>query len=353
MLTRLAASREARVAAAETTPEPRRAAEPAGDAPQSGFAFVSLRSLDGKPYELSIDAGDRDVFHQAVEVGGTHDDNWRFINRWITTGDVVFDVGANIGTISIPAAILGAKVHAFELLADNVRHLPRSAERNGLTSMVVVLGAVSDRNDPVGVGGTSAWGTVVETAPLFSATLILDDYFRARGLPRVDLMKIDVEGSELAALRGAESIIGNGSPDIVIEGNVVTSGNAGYSYREILAFPLARGYRIFRLHADRLCPWDNAVLQEVVFADYFASKRKDADITRRSGWAISPMTLEETVASILLQDAMPDLHKQYLVAVEQFLAPEIVADGRVSACPRDWRGLDDKQVREVLLTGAR
>jgi len=38
------------------------------------------------------------------------------------------------------------------------------------------------------------------------------------------------------------------------------------------------------------------------------------------------MTLEETVASILLQDAMPDLHKQYLVAVEQFLAPEIVAD---------------------------
>jgi len=44
------------------------------------------------------------------------------------------------------------------MLADNVRHLRRSAERNGLTSMVVVLGAVSDRNDPVGVGGTKRWG---------------------------------------------------------------------------------------------------------------------------------------------------------------------------------------------------
>jgi len=113
---------------------------------------------------------------------------------------------------------------------------------------------------------------------LFSATLILDDYFRARGLPRVDLMKIDVEGSELAACAVPRASLQRFA-GYRHRGKRRDVGNAGYSYREILAFPLARGYRIFRLHADRLCPWDNAVLQEVVFADYFASKRKDADIT--------------------------------------------------------------------------
>lgn len=321
--------------------------------PQSTFAFVPLTLSDGTHYEISIDNADRDAFHQAVAAGGTSDSNWRFINRWIRQGDIMFDVGANIGTISIPAALGGAIVHSFELLVSNVQHLLRSAERNSLRDVSVVLGAVSDQHAPVGVGGTSAWGTVVENAPLLIAAVVLDDYARAREIQNINLMKIDVEGSEMAALRGASDVIDKYSPDIVIEGNVVTSGNAGYSYRDILDFLIDRGYRIFRLHADRLCVVNNSKIQEVVFADYFATKKDDVEISQRSGWEISTMSHLEVVESIEIQDFMPDLHKQYVLAIENFLPNDVVSNPRVAPLLEKWRHLEDENIRKILLTGAK
>jgi FkbM family methyltransferase len=318
------------------------------------FRFGPLVLPDGSNYELSVDAGDPDAYHQAVASGGTNDANWLFINKRIRPGNVFFDVGANIWTISIPAALCGAIVHSFELLASNVQHLLRSTERNGINSLSVVLGGVSDYNEPVGIGGTSAWGTVVPTAGarLSIAATILDVYATCVKLPELDLMKIDVEGSELSALRGSVDIIAKCVPEIVIEGNVVTSGNAGYSYNEILANLVNHDYQIFRLHSNRLCPWDNKDTQVVIFADYFATKKSPAEVAERSGWAISKMTAEELIDSVELQDQMPFLHKQYILSVKEPIPPELIADPRMSLLLRKWRHLDDDAIRKIMLTGA-
>ena len=320
---------------------------------QSEFSFVSLFLPNGKEYELSVDEENPDVFHQAVASGGTSDTNWRFIINWIRAGDVFFDVGANIGTISIPAALSGATVHSFELLTSNVQHLLRSTERNATRNMSLVLGAVSDKHVPAGVGGSSAWGTVVPISTLSVAAVVLDVYADSRGLETVDFMKIDVEGSELAALRGSVEIIKKFSPDIVIEGNVVTSANAGYSYKEILAFLADHGYEIFRVHSDRLIPWNPSETQEVIFVDYFATAKSRTEVEERSGWVISTMAYEEIIKSIELQDLMPPLHKQYVLAVAKQLPAQVAADPRVAMLLEKWHVLDDDSVRKTLQIGAR
>ena len=65
-------------------------------------------------YELSVDQDSADSWHAAVSANALNGPNWEFLMAFLKPGDVFFDLGANIGTMSIPAAVAGARVTAFE-----------------------------------------------------------------------------------------------------------------------------------------------------------------------------------------------------------------------------------------------
>src|SRR5207248_9536605 len=72
----------------------------------------------------------------------------------------------------------------------------------------------------------------------------VDDLLESRGWPEVALVKLDIEGSELAALRGMAKLLGRESaPVLVIECNPVALERQGASYRAVLDELDARGYR--------------------------------------------------------------------------------------------------------------
>ncbi len=215
--------------------------------------YVAYSLPGGLRYELSMPATGRDAFMQALAEGGTQDAPWRFLMDWVRPDEVFFDLGANLGSFSIPLAVRGAHVHAFELLYANLDHMAKSVARNRLSNMSLVLAALWDSPGAVGFAGYSAWGTVYGDTCTYVATLTLDDYVRSRQLARVDVMKIDIEGSEKQALRGAAQLLERDHPDIVIECNVLACGNNGYSYQELLALLAQRGYRFYRLHAGPMC----------------------------------------------------------------------------------------------------
>ena len=160
--------------------------------------------------------------------------------------------------------------------------------------------------------------------------MVLDSYVQRRAVEVVNVMKLDVEGSEKAALQGAAALIERDHPDVVIECNAFTCGNHGYSYRELLRFLAARGYRLYRLHKNRLCPWAADFLQEVVVTDYFATTKTAEEITARCGWPISALTREEMVGSILEQDPHGPIHQQFVLAIQSGLPAEVKADARVA-----------------------
>lgn len=124
-------------------------------------------------------------------------------------GWVVFDVGANVGVYACEQARRNATVYAFEPNPDCFRRLQKMLELNHLGSQVhafnVALGSAPGRgNLSVELGRTTS-GTVVledeQTASIDVTTL--DIVVPSLMVGHIDLLKIDVEGSELDVLRGS------------------------------------------------------------------------------------------------------------------------------------------------------
>jgi FkbM family methyltransferase len=144
------------------------------------------------------------------------------VQHVVTAGNVVADVGAHWGYFTLLAATLcgeTGRVIAFEPLPRNVSILTKNVRANRLGNIDIVPRAVSDRQgcaDLILSHDTS--GNSLVTVPpgarlspgqndhLAVQTLALDDYFSAaHRSPR--LVKIDIEGAELAALDGMRALI--------------------------------------------------------------------------------------------------------------------------------------------------
>jgi len=76
----------------------------------------------------------------------------------------------------------------------------------------------------------------------------LDDWFANSGLKRVDIIKLDLQGYELEALRGADQLLKSGVACIYIEINYVPFYEGSATFGEIDVFMRSRGYKLFNLY---------------------------------------------------------------------------------------------------------
>jgi FkbM family methyltransferase len=153
-------------------------------------------------------------------------------------GTAIVDVGANIGNHSIFfGAILNAPVYAFEPFQPNHELLEINIAANGLDGQVIAtrcaigeaIGTASIDPGPPANAGT--------TRVTFGAGETLVRSLDSLAIPGpIGLLKVDVEGAELAVLRGAEGLIQTWLPDIVAEAGTRTAFwhladvLAGYGY---------------------------------------------------------------------------------------------------------------------------
>jgi FkbM family methyltransferase len=316
------------------------------------FRFVTLPLPGGDTYQLALPRGPADAYHREIEANGAQTETWRFVIDWVRSGDVVIDMGANIGALTVPLARRGARVYAFELLQENARALAAAVERNELRDVSIVIAALRQGSGCVAFDGHSAWGSVAETGPLSVATMAIDDYIEWMKIARVDFIKIDIEGSEKAALAGAQRLLTRDSPDVLFESNALTCGRYGYSYRELMATLAGFGYRLYRVYGRRLCPVDAAAPQEVILTDYFATTKREEAVRQRFGMSVSPMTMDEIIDNILAQERENVLHKAFVVANAARLDPAVARDPRVSALLGEWDHLRSEPFFETLRTGS-
>jgi FkbM family methyltransferase len=136
----------------------------------------------------------------------------RFLLEQVEPGMVVFDVGANVGFYTLPLAErVGprGRVHAFEpdplsfaILKrraagrSNIDVNPTAAgDRTGTITLYTNRSNRADNRVHPSLGAEAAEAVEV---PLTT----LDDYCAARGIERIDAVKMDVQGAEVAALAG-------------------------------------------------------------------------------------------------------------------------------------------------------
>lgn len=145
----------------------------------------------------------------------------KYDNLPLEPGDVVIDIGAHVGIISIYLAkrYPGIKVYAFEPVEANFLRLLRNIAANQAKGITAVNKAVLHETGRVllytnltansGGGSTLfSMGTIVSGGNAENTeSTTLADIFAEYGIERCKLLKIDCEGSEHAILSSSEALL--------------------------------------------------------------------------------------------------------------------------------------------------
>ncbi|MGD1026987.1 MAG: FkbM family methyltransferase [Candidatus Binatus soli] len=126
--------------------------------------------------------------------------------------DVILDLGANIGIFAIRYGkeFPTVPIHCFEPNPRVYKRLVRNLEANGLINAVAVNAAAAECAGmrPFFIGRSTVAGSLIEGGALPPAFYIevidLDTYCKAHSITSIGLLKIDVEGAEVAVLEGAQ-----------------------------------------------------------------------------------------------------------------------------------------------------
>ncbi len=151
-------------------------------------------------------------------------EEYHALKRATREGATVLDIGANVGSYTLLfARWVGAtgRVYAFEPAVASRAGLERHLSINGLSDRVTVRAeAISDRSGAASFldAGTHGDNRLVPAATPGTASVLalgIDELCEALGLSP-DVIKIDIEGAELAALRGARRTIAARGPALAL-----------------------------------------------------------------------------------------------------------------------------------------
>ena len=168
-------------------------------------------------------------------------------------GDVAFDVGANHGMVTLQAAALvgtGGRVHSVEPNPQCLARLREQMELNHLPQVTLHQAALSDTPGtlrltvPRGVTGQGTLGEMpaARDVDAYDVVVTTGDALAGSAGGPVKLIKVDVEGFELRALRGFADTLATDRPALITE--VVTGylARAGDTSADLKAFLQGFGY---------------------------------------------------------------------------------------------------------------
>lgn len=187
----------------------------------------------------------------------------RLVQRLLDPGEVFWDIGANIGYFSLAAAAAlnhRGQVIALEPGRNASARLRENVALNPFTNIKIYQLAASDTAGEARL--YLAPDLADSSASLFAPgpdqagyetcrTVPLDQLLRDEGLPGPQLLKMDVEGAELAALKGAAGLLADSSPLLLIEMEEKNLEAAGASKAAIQQWLSGFGYRAAFLRHGR------------------------------------------------------------------------------------------------------
>jgi len=177
----------------------------------------------------------------------------------VKEGDTILDVGTNVGeTLLNFAKLTGEKgfVYGFEPDAKNYSAVQKNISLNDFSNLHVFNLGVSDKKETLKLyrvdehnfGMNRVLQDDENTEDLYFTemqTTTLDDIVEENDISKIDLIKIDIEGYEMHALRGATKLLKVFKPPLFIEVGYTRLIKNGTSPNEMFKFLEGFGYTIF------------------------------------------------------------------------------------------------------------
>ncbi|MBW7943408.1 MAG: FkbM family methyltransferase, partial [Candidatus Kuenenia stuttgartiensis] len=168
--------------------------------------------------------------------------------------NVIF-AGAYFGDQTIPVAyniVESGKCHAFEPNLINATLITENAKENGLSNVIVNhLALWNKSNERLVFEGEDALASTIEAGDKQTEvlhTITIDDYVKNKQPGIIDLLMIDVEGSEIKVLEGAANTIKENRPTVIFETHsLYDDWSKGLEHAPSVLFMKNIGYEVFAI----------------------------------------------------------------------------------------------------------
>ena len=219
-------------------------------------------------------------------------DESKMMLKLIKPGDVVFDIGANIGwhTLSILLSCKGTSVYSFEPIKSSYQYLLKNLKLNGQNTDKIYNIGFSDTNKTVNFyfdiknATASSMANLRENNDTVMEECVvkrLDDFVRSMpSLAKLDFIKCDVEGAELFVFKGAIEVVKKYKPIIFSEMLRKWSKKFGYHPNDIIEFFRDIEYECYVPNKGKIDEF-GYVNDETTETNYlFFHKKKHADMIK-------------------------------------------------------------------------
>lgn len=227
-----------------------------------------------KSKQFFLNVKDRIIGHHHVEeklfsFSDTEKAEQKFYIDYLHPGMIAFDVGANIGEISLLfSRFVGenGSVHSFEPSTETYLRLEKIVKASERSNITINNVAVSDHNglskfyvydhqhaewNGLSNRPLEKYGISIDQPEAIEVkTLTVDQYCSEHDLDRIDLLKIDVEGAEYQVLRGAKRMMSEKRIRCCIFEFGQTTFDMGNSPQQISALIKEYGYSIKNLFPE-------------------------------------------------------------------------------------------------------
>lgn len=213
-----------------------------------------------------------DLIQQQIYFGIYEDKETLFFKKLLGPGDIFFDIGANVGYYSFLASqFVGntGMVYAFEPISSNVTSFEENIHANAIANIIINPVAVGSENGSIILYteneelGNSGWASRIRsirrTKEVLVEVISLDEYIQKENISHVHLVKMDIEGSELDALKGGQLLFSKeDAPDIICEVNPFLLGLINLNSTALTRYLKNYGYHIYEIGSNSILDPDVA-----------------------------------------------------------------------------------------------
>jgi FkbM family methyltransferase len=289
-----------------------------------GGLWTGLRLPWGQTLEIVVPPSGDNIGDFVQATGAYFPESFELALGLIGPGSLALDLGAHLGTFSLAAAARGHDVVSVEASPRNAGFLRASARANRFDRVRVVEVAVSDAPRTVRFRPEGAWGQITEGwAPgvVDVQARPVSQVLGEIGVERVDFVKLDVEGSEIAAIKGMSDLLARpDAPPVVYESNAHTLRMFDATPAQLIAAFEQLGYTNYLIGNRELMPVDADSFQPDTCVDYLAVK---GELEPPEGWTVrGPRTERELARVVALESTLHIVDARAQVARSLARAPE-------------------------------